>query len=68
MTTRTSSTDSMVPTRPYTSLLLVLDSQVSPQYQWVSVFGHLQIHTQAQARSLKSGLLKGNYSKPRKLP
>jgi len=44
-TTKTTRSATTAPTIPYTMLLLVLDSQVSPEYQCVSEFRHLGTHT-----------------------
>ena len=44
-TTETTSSTTMAPTIPYTMLLLVLNSQLSPQCQCVSEFRHLGTHT-----------------------
>ena len=44
-TTKTTRSAPTAPTIPYTMLLLVLDSQVSPEYQCVSEFRHLGTHT-----------------------
>jgi hypothetical protein len=64
--TRTSSSANTVPTRPYTSLLLVLDSQVFPQYQWVSVLGHLRTHRgSVEVPETRSPERESKYLKPR---
>lgn len=44
-TTKITRSPATAPTTPYTMLLLVLDSQVSPEYQCVSEFRHLGTQT-----------------------